>query len=227
MDVFLLNTFWKYVQQKIIQMKHCWKAVLTVQPFPTTVFFLNYSPFVLISLFVHFIWMFLVSSSLVPTCDIKCIAFLRWNGLDYGVRGDETYICYTCIISHMWQRIRHCSMLGFIHTMHILVGGGVKKTTMLAVYISVCVQKKNQSQLDVFPSVASDDCLTLSVPSDPLTMSVRTSRCLYSWNHRSLSFSEGVNVTRVLWRVHSVYFLQRLNVYIVWKHVSVDKKKSY
>lgn len=92
------------------------------------------------SLLVHFIRMLSVSSSLVSTCKIKWIVFLHWNELDYCVCG-KTYLC----ILYMWQRIRCFGMLGLVHTQCTIWWGRGEKTITLAVYISVCVQKKLES----------------------------------------------------------------------------------
>lgn len=150
------------------------------------------------------------------------ISALQWAGLGCTVVVKHVFVRFTHVAEdRTWQHVgvvTHNAQSGW-------GGGGVEKNRWLLQSTYQCVYKKNWSQVDIFPSVASDDCLTPRVPSDPLMVSVPTSRCLYSCNHRSLSFSEGVNVTQVLWCVHSVYFLQRLNVYIVWKHVSVDKKR--
>lgn len=112
---------------------------------------------------MHFTRVLLISTSLVPTCKIKCIVFLHWNGLYYGVCGGKTCFCafYTCG--------RRCDMWGLLHTMHNLWGGGEeerKKTNNAhSLHISVCTKKLES--IRHLPSVASDDCLTPGVPSDP------------------------------------------------------------
>lgn len=141
--------------------------------------------------------------------------------LDDAVRAGKTYFCAFLYTGRRRSAWRHVGVV----THNAQSGGGGKKPIMFTVYISVCVQKKQKRLESIrhFPLSGQwwlfDPSCSVGPPhGEPLPVIVKPLLVVL--------FSEGVNVTRVLLRVHSVYFLQRLNVYIVWKHVSVDKKKK-